>query len=78
MKLLVHVLLPMVISYVRHYESVILKIGEPLIPDQMLDARKIGIQQSQQVRVMRVDRMLWPEEKILQRVAKWAGLMVGS
>lgn len=78
MNLLVPLLLPMVVSYVRHHESVILKNGEPLTPDQEIDAYKIGIRDIQKVRVMRVASMPWPEQKILQRAAKWAGLMVGE
>lgn len=78
MNLLVSLLLPMVVSYVRHHEAIILQNGEPLTPGQQIDAHKIGIKNIQQVRVMKVDRMPWPEQKVLQQFAKWAGLMVGN
>lgn len=67
--------LPLACSWVRRQEARILREGVPLTEIQSDDARRIGIQHLQRVRLLAIDQIPVPVHPVLQDAARRTGLV---
>ena len=58
------------IEFARQNEQLALSKGEPLNQAQLAIANRIGIKESQKIRVLYVDTLPFPEDKLLAQLAK--------
>lgn len=63
------VLLPLACAWAVEQERIILRDGVPLSPAQALDARSIGVAHPEKVRLLKVARILTPENPALRDAA---------
>lgn len=68
-------LLPRAVSWIEHQEERITRAGLPLSAVGLADARRIGLQQPDRVRLLRVDSVPLPDDPILRNVAITVGLI---
>lgn len=66
----VRIILPMACSWVRRQEELILGSGAPLNAAQMADARKIGVEYPEKIRLKFVDQVPLPLFPLLRRAAE--------
>ena len=67
-------LLPMACEWAERQEAHILKNGTPLSDSELSDAGRIGVQQPERVRLLRVDSIPMPEHPALKVTAEITGL----
>ena len=65
-------------QWAKSQEAYILKHGVPLGPDQVLDARLAGVEDTDRVRVLVVDRIPLPDDKELADAARGAQIITDS
>ncbi len=70
-----NLLLPKACAWAEAQERIILRDGVPLTPDQLADARQIGIAQPESVRLLRVDEIPPPTDPELRAAAEMTGLI---
>jgi hypothetical protein len=63
-------LLPAACAWARAQEKFVLERGVPLDPRQIEDARRVGVQDSSQVRLLVVDRIPLPDDPQLAEAAR--------
>jgi hypothetical protein len=66
----VRIILPIACSWVRRQEALILRSGTPLTAAQMADARKIGVEYPEKVRLKFVEKVPLPLFPLLRKVAE--------
>ena len=66
-------LLPLAVSWAQEQEAHILKHGVPLSDEEKRDAQKIGVQEIERVRLLRVEAIPFPQDEILGKVAREIG-----
>lgn len=62
-------LLPLAVDWVAEVEAQILRDGVPLNEQEMADARAIGVQRPERVRLLRVEEIPFPKQPDLRRAA---------
>jgi hypothetical protein len=65
--------MPVACAWAERQEAIILRTGVPLSPEQIMDAKQIGIQAPERIRVRALDRIPSP----LNPVLRWAGRKLG-
>jgi hypothetical protein len=68
-------LLPLACAWAKKQQSLILRDGVSLTAEQIIDARKIGIQCPEQVRLRRVEEIPMPLNRSLRHLAQSIGLI---
>ncbi|MDB6147601.1 MAG: hypothetical protein JWO45_1265, partial [Spartobacteria bacterium] len=68
-------LLPLACAWAKKQQSLILRDGVSLTAEQIIDARKIGIQCPEQVRLRRVEEIPMPLNRSLRHRAQSIGLI---
>ena len=71
-------LAPLACQWAKSQEAYILKHGAPLVPEQVADARRAGVEDTSRVRVLVVDRIPMPEDKELADAARRAQIITDS
>ena len=71
-------LLPSAAEWAKQMENIILAQGEVLSAVSLADARSIGVQSPERVRVVAVERMPLPDDPVLQNAAIATGLLSPS
>ena len=69
---------PLAYQWAKHQEAYILKHGAPLAPQQIADARRVGVQDPARVRVLVVDRIPLPDDKELADAARRAQIITDA
>jgi hypothetical protein len=67
--------LPSIVQWCEAQERHICAHGVPLDDQELLDAQCVGVQQSRQVRLLRVERVPLPDIPVLDAMANQAGLL---
>jgi hypothetical protein len=65
-------------EWAKDQEAYILKHGAPLADEQIADARRAGVEETMQVRILVVDRMPMPDDKELADAARRAQILTDS
>lgn len=68
-------LLPLAAAWVAEQEAMILQSGVPLNDSQMSDARQLGLENPDRVRLLRVTQIPMPSDPILATAASATGLI---
>jgi hypothetical protein len=68
-------LLPLACTWAEEQESIILRDGVPLTPNQVEDARRIGVTHSERVRLRVVEEIPLPTHPGLRMAAEMTGLI---
>lgn len=71
-------LLPLAYAWAQAQEEVVLARGIPLGPQQIADARRVGVRDPSQVRVLVVDRIPLPENPELAEATKRAQIITDA
>jgi hypothetical protein len=71
-------LAPLACQWARRQEAYILAHGVPLTPDQMADARRVGVNDPGRVRVLVVNRIPLPDDKELAEAARLAQIITDA
>ena len=71
-------LLPLAREWAEQQEAHILKNGTPLSDSELSDASRIGVQQPERVRLLRVDSIPMPDHPALQAAAQATNLVTPS
>jgi hypothetical protein len=71
-------LAPLAYQWAKQQEAYILKHGAPLAPQQLADARLVGVQDSTRVRVLVVDRIPLPDDEELAQAARLAQIITDA
>jgi hypothetical protein len=71
----VALLLPLACAWVERQECDILRAGIPLTPDQIADARLVGVRLPDRVRLLRVAAIPAPDAPVLATAARAVGLV---
>lgn len=66
-------LLPLACEWAEQREEDILRNGVGLTDSQLDDARLVGVSRPEKVRLLKVDRMPWPEDPMLLSIGEQAG-----
>lgn len=69
---------PLAYQWAKQQEAYILKHGAPLAPQQIADARRVGVQDPARVRVLVVDRIPLPDDKELADAARRAQIITDA
>lgn len=68
-------LLPLACAWAEEQEARILRVGVPLTPGQVADAKRIGVASPERVRLRVVDEIPLPENPALRSAAEATGLI---
>jgi hypothetical protein len=71
-------LAPLACKWAKAQEAYILKHGSPLTPGQLADARRAGVNDPAQVRLLAVDRIPMPDDKELADAARHAQIITDA
>jgi hypothetical protein len=69
---------PLACQWAKQQEAYILKHGAPLAPQQVADARRVGVQDPARVRVLVVDRIPLPDDAELADAARRAQIITDA
>ena len=70
---LLNELLPLACEWAEQRQEHILENGIALTESQLDDARLVGVSRPEKVRLLKVDRMPWPEDPMLLSIGEQAG-----
>ncbi|MDP0490072.1 MAG: hypothetical protein Q7Q71_03350 [Verrucomicrobiota bacterium JB023] len=73
-RFLVRLILPFVIHWARKEEQRALENGEKLSHQSLADATMLGVKEPERIRLLKVARMPFPSNALLDRLSEWAGL----
>ena len=76
--LYLEVLVPAATAWIAQQEKTILKDGRPLTDSELRDARLVGVEHPERVRVLAVERVPSVGGPVLQRAAKKLGVGAGD
>lgn len=75
LRLLLPRLIPRAIEWAESLSSDVASKGEPLDPSGLSDARMVGVQKADSIRVLMVDHLPLPTDSELQAAALYTGLL---
>jgi hypothetical protein len=67
------VVFPLAVQWARRREREVLRRGRPLSPEEMRLARRMGVREAQNIRVLETDRIPLPGAGLLGAAAHWTG-----
>jgi hypothetical protein len=68
-------LLPTAVEWAKEQEAIVLQSGEPLNPEELVYAQKIGVLHPEKVRLLKVSAMPQPTNPFLRQAADLTGLL---
>jgi hypothetical protein len=68
-------LLPLACVWAEHQEQHILKLGVELTPDQVVDAKRAGVEHPERVRLLFLDQIPVPQHPVLKAAAESTSLI---